>query len=52
MASVISARDKDRVMLAFMASVTRVGTLSQHLSCASEVPGACDSDSYRLAKIL
>ncbi len=45
MAFVISTRDKGRVMLAFMASVTRVGTLSQHLSYASEVPGACTSDA-------
>jgi hypothetical protein len=45
MASVISASDKGRVMSAFMASMTRVGTLSQHLSCASEVFGACASDA-------
>jgi hypothetical protein len=45
MASVIIAKDKGQVMSAFMASMTRAGTLSQHLSCASEVPGACASDA-------
>ncbi len=49
MASVISARNKGQVMLAFMASVTWVGTLSQHLSCASEVLEACAFDAQRLA---
>jgi hypothetical protein len=43
MAFVISPRDKGWVMSAFMASVTGVGMLSQHLSCASEVPEACAS---------
>ncbi len=41
MASLIFARDKGRVMLAFMVSMTRVGMFSQHLSCASKVPRAC-----------
>jgi hypothetical protein len=45
MAFVISANDKGRVMSTFMASVTQVGMLSQHLSCALEVPGACASDA-------
>jgi hypothetical protein len=45
MASMISSKDKDQVMLVFMASVTQVGTLSQHLSYALEVPRACDFDS-------
>jgi hypothetical protein len=45
MAFMISARDKGRVMSVFMASVIRVGTLSQHLSYASKVPGACASDT-------
>jgi hypothetical protein len=41
----ISPRDKGQVMSVFMASVTQVGMLSQHLSCASEVLGACASDA-------
>jgi hypothetical protein len=45
MVFVIFARDKGRVMSTLMAFVTRVGTLSQHLSCASEVPEACTSDA-------
>ncbi len=45
MASVIFARDKGWVMSVFMAFVIRVGTLSQHLSCALKVPGACTSDA-------
>ncbi len=45
MVSMISIRDKGQVMLAFMAFVTQVGTLSQHLSCALEVPGACTSNT-------
>ncbi len=45
MASLISARDKGRVMLTFMASMTRVGTFSQHFSCALEVLEACASDT-------
>ncbi len=31
--------------LGFMASVTQVGTFSQHLSCASEVLEACAFDT-------
>ncbi len=45
MVFVIYVRDKGWVMLAFMASMTRVGTFSQHLSCASEVPEACVFDA-------
>jgi hypothetical protein len=45
MASVISARVKGQVMLTFMASVTWVGMLSQHFSCASKVPEACAFDT-------
>jgi hypothetical protein len=45
MASVIFARDKSQVMSAFMALVIWVGTLSQHLSCASKVLKACASNT-------
>jgi hypothetical protein len=45
MASMIFVRDKGRVMSAFMASMTQVGTFSQHLSYASKVLGACTFDA-------
>jgi hypothetical protein len=45
MAFVIFARDNSWVMLAFMVSVTQVGTFSQYLSYASEVPWACAFDA-------
>ncbi len=45
MAFVISPRDKGQVMLTFMAFVARVGTLSQHFSCASKVPRVCAFDA-------